>query len=961
MQQSIMLKHVSPAGTHPRSRVDCPHRCTPSRNSRRHLDRIAVFVFAGLGGLVFSGHAVHAVVAGCGHLTSTHQPLDIFGPSSTLPGLTVRLPACIEDDTTRSQFSGPERQACIAHSLNSLISTVHPPNPGVSVCIASALVDTGILDDCHGIAHATGTWLWSNATTSHTAPLATDRAIMEASEVLALCPSGCVDGCAHGVLTQMVRAGVALHGHNVTALRSLFHGVCDGPAASRLGGCEAYSLNHGIGHGLGAVLRDGAPSNDATFASMRALCAATPHDESACFTGLMMQYADDAIASAMGYDDAGLPTLDLPRGIGPICHGFDSESDRTACGDVMGEGLMFATCHDLTSASDVCHAGDGAEPSSAMLACETGAANEGAFVARQHPQGTDIASSFGVCVVESSSARQPDASTDNVGDLVHDFFRVTDCGSQVDPSNSVNVGCCGDGACTWMENETTCLADCAVSASTDDNDSVLTTTSTTDTALARVSTTPLAPAPTHAPTPSGEALGCCVAYGYGAMMAPCCHRFTDGVQASACSLPSGTVGGAMRFHSATPCDAVRDLYILTTPSPPKLDGGGVGSTERPSTRAGVEVEPTVSDAAPPDVDMALDNGRCRVIASHLPFCGEHVVYPTAMTAKRAKKLDMFLSHKFQTLQETLVGASSDTHAVTVCTAALARELCLQAFPACEGAADIPYCWRGDATRDEGCAVPFVCPIEGGVLTSSPIVCAPWVPGACVGEGGSGTTASVCASVLRVDDDATIAVDGCRNDVRTSTCATFGKTNTRCFERVIRRTQAGAPVAREEVIVVSGGHVEDTAGAGTNTVMPSRVLWTTALSAETVYEGGAQPRPTGTNTDAPPVRMFAPVAGALLVAVVILATVAFRLRRSAVVRQSGGAYHEVQNEMFGDVSSDEDEGNEIDCDFHTAGERLSPEDVATRDAARRDVTARLKQAAAQDALPHPGSEVRTHVD
>lgn len=60
--------------------------------------------------------------------------------------------------------------------------------------------------------------------------------------------------------------------------------------------------------------------------------------------------------------------------------------------------------------------------------------------------------------------------------------------------------------------------------------------------------------------PTGGA-GCCVRYGFGAMMKKCCHKYADAKDGASCR--PGGVGGGVVFHEGVWCDDVR-LYADPT-------------------------------------------------------------------------------------------------------------------------------------------------------------------------------------------------------------------------------------------------------------------------------------------------------------------------------------------------------------------------------------------------------------
>eukprot|EP00301_Raphidiophrys_heterophryoidea_P026125 c8939_g1_i1.p1 GENE.c8939_g1_i1~~c8939_g1_i1.p1 ORF type:complete len:1589 (-),score=442.81 c8939_g1_i1:134-4900(-) len=63
---------------------------------------------------------------------------------------------------------------------------------------------------------------------------------------------------------------------------------------------------------------------------------------------------------------------------------------------------------------------------------------------------------------------------------------------------------------------------------------------------------------------SGGMPGCCVRYGFGAMMKPCCFKFADAEPSSQCTAKG--FGGNVNHHAGVTCDSVKFLYDQSTRS-----------------------------------------------------------------------------------------------------------------------------------------------------------------------------------------------------------------------------------------------------------------------------------------------------------------------------------------------------------------------------------------------------------
>jgi hypothetical protein len=238
------------------------------------------------------------VVAGC--VAQPHAPVD--------DGRSPPPQACLDLPTTS------ERATCLVPYFEQL--TVDE-SAGFAVCRAATLQLDGTIDDCHGLAHVVGAANYAQSD--------------NAGEALATCGTGCIEGCLHGVMQEFV-GGLAPEAAAITAEVAP---LCDG-----LDGHLWYACVHGIGHGL---------RFHGLFDLLEALaiCDAAGDAQWAnvCAGGVYMEQVSGSLAG--GLDSLGLL---LPQ----ICADLQGDPRQEHCIEAVGEGLMFATAHDLPASLDMC-------------------------------------------------------------------------------------------------------------------------------------------------------------------------------------------------------------------------------------------------------------------------------------------------------------------------------------------------------------------------------------------------------------------------------------------------------------------------------------------------------------------------------------------------------------------------------------------------------------------------------
>ena len=294
------------------------------------------------------------------------------GSCSALKSSTIDValpPRCITSATSATgRFSGFSRQRCVGRSLAAQLALQPSSGDGAyraaisaSVCLARRLMHLRLIDDCHLVAHAIGKAVWQRYAEHH--PTSTIADLRRAAATLVpLCPSEtCTDGCLHALIIELlaatVRAGHALE----TSIRPLAEAAC-GPATRQaaIGGTDYspmrwdYGCQHGLGHGLGAIAFDGQITDAKAFAlcgSMVTRDASMVVSPMTCEGGLQMQLVDSRLEEALshGNDNALLDGNALYRMCSEIPPDGSEAVDRRRhymCFGVLGEGLMFSSCHD---------------------------------------------------------------------------------------------------------------------------------------------------------------------------------------------------------------------------------------------------------------------------------------------------------------------------------------------------------------------------------------------------------------------------------------------------------------------------------------------------------------------------------------------------------------------------------------------------------------------------------------
>ena len=290
-------------------------------------------------------------------------------------------------------FDGFARQRCLGSQLSKALEFGRSADDGANrrtigaaICTADRLVRHRLLDDCHLVAHALGQTLWQRYAARHAVSTA-EQLSHAAATLVPLCPPRlCLDGCIHAVLVELL-AAAKRSGLDLTAARPLGEAACgEQTRAAALAGDVGigrrladdhvfqwdYSCHHGIGHGIGALVASGLLD----LPSALPLCGAIVPDihtsiqpAQICESGMLMEVVDARVEMAAAHAWASGSLLDSYT-VNHVCKDITEtttqlmesqhmESVRahrlqSSCFENLGEGLMFASCHDETLSLAAC-------------------------------------------------------------------------------------------------------------------------------------------------------------------------------------------------------------------------------------------------------------------------------------------------------------------------------------------------------------------------------------------------------------------------------------------------------------------------------------------------------------------------------------------------------------------------------------------------------------------------------
>jgi len=209
---------------------------------------------------------------------------------------------------------GVARAQCLVPWLDELVAG---RDAAAALEAAEGLVKSGVMNDCHVMAHAIGHASW--------------RKSRELRSAFTACSKACIQGCMHGVMeaSMMGRAGARVE-------RGAALAFCDSLGKGTL---ERRQCLHGLGHGIMHQQRDNVR---AAIGECENLGGRYERDQ--CLGGMWMQWAHFPVAEgAAGY-----------RAKAPLLCAGVPEARQPRCAHAVGGAAMFATSHDELLSRAIC-------------------------------------------------------------------------------------------------------------------------------------------------------------------------------------------------------------------------------------------------------------------------------------------------------------------------------------------------------------------------------------------------------------------------------------------------------------------------------------------------------------------------------------------------------------------------------------------------------------------------------
>lgn len=209
-----------------------------------------------------------------------------------------------------------ERSQCLSSYFKILTQKA---SAKTALARAQALEREGVIDDCHLPAHEIGQVNFQKNENN-------------VGKAFATCPLGCIEGCFHGVMEEYVQQEGSVEAivENVEAVCTSAH---EDPLLQR-------QCIHGIGHGLLQHKTD-------DMSEAIAQCKKMEGDfyQHTCLGGMFMENVNAYLS---------LSEEQLQNELPQICANIDAEL-LPLCLEVVGEGLMFHTGHDLERSTELCY------------------------------------------------------------------------------------------------------------------------------------------------------------------------------------------------------------------------------------------------------------------------------------------------------------------------------------------------------------------------------------------------------------------------------------------------------------------------------------------------------------------------------------------------------------------------------------------------------------------------------
>ena len=219
-------------------------------------------------------------------------------------------------------LSTPKSHERVRCHRSRILEIARQESPKRAIEVAYELQTSGVIGECHLLAHAVGEELYA-------------RTPEDIPGAFASCSDKCVQGCYHGFMSRLLPARVGKD-----RLASTIGSLCDGVRADPITHKQCV---HGIGHGL---LTHGYLDRREAIGMCRTL--AHPLETNACLDGVFMENMFPYLA----LDEANVVAR-LPDACADVIAGGDAELVARCLFEV-ADGLMFYTDYDLERALRMC-------------------------------------------------------------------------------------------------------------------------------------------------------------------------------------------------------------------------------------------------------------------------------------------------------------------------------------------------------------------------------------------------------------------------------------------------------------------------------------------------------------------------------------------------------------------------------------------------------------------------------
>lgn len=212
---------------------------------------------------------------------------------------------------------GVARANCLAPWLEEIVAR---QGAGTAMQAAERLVKSGVMNDCHVMAHTVGHASW--------------RKTRDLPSAFRACSTNCIQGCWHGVVEASMMQGIEGKSGALAPKQAL--AFCD---ALGKGTLERRQCLHGLGHG---IMHQRRTDLKAAVAECEALGPRYETDQ--CLGGMWMQWTHFAVSEGARGFQKQAPEL---------CASVRKDL-LGKCAHALGGAAMFATGHDEAQSKAIC-------------------------------------------------------------------------------------------------------------------------------------------------------------------------------------------------------------------------------------------------------------------------------------------------------------------------------------------------------------------------------------------------------------------------------------------------------------------------------------------------------------------------------------------------------------------------------------------------------------------------------